>query len=314
MTAASRYDYQFDPTDQSTAARICRLIGANRQVLELGCAAGAMSAVLKHHYACEVTGVEYDPSAARAAAAHCDDVVVTSLDDAGWLERLPAGRRYDAVLAADVLEHLRDPARCLRQLHTLLPAEGSLVVSVPNIAHSGVLASLLCGDFNYVDTGLLDRTHIHFFTTATLRRMLDECGYDVLHHETADAGSWHPEFKRYWQALPAELHAWLESNPAGAAYQTIMVAQPRTGTHAGHSAPETPSDQQAGWLATWPGQPVPDAQAANQLEPGVPQAEYEALRASHAAMQTELEALWASRSWRITAPLRSLARLFGKSK
>src|SRR5690606_13372180 len=109
------------------------------------CAAGAMSAVLKTHYRCTVTGVEYDATAAAQAAPHLDRIIVASLEDPDWLAPLK-GEQFDTVLAADVLEHLHDPASCLRQLYRLLPEDGRLVVSVPNIAHGGVLASLLSGE------------------------------------------------------------------------------------------------------------------------------------------------------------------------
>src|SRR5690606_39995643 len=104
-TPASRYDYTFDPAGDSTAARICRLAGYNRRVLELGCAAGAMSAVLTRHNQCTVTGVEYDAKAAAEAALHCKTVITASLDGDQWMEPLQ-GRRFDTIIAADVLEHL----------------------------------------------------------------------------------------------------------------------------------------------------------------------------------------------------------------
>lgn len=234
-TTASRYHYSFDPDDDSTAAKVCRLIAnnlpaTNRRVLELGCAAGAMSAVLRHHYGCDVTGFEYDETAAQAARAHCNSVITGSLDTPDWPHQLPETARsgeapFGAVLAADVLEHLRNPGQCLRALHSLLPAGGTLVVSVPNIAHSGVLASLLNGEFNYQDVGLLDRTHCHFFTALSLRRLLEQNGFRVIETLSSDAGAWHPEFKAYWNTLPPVLRDWLEANPAGRAYQVILRAE-----------------------------------------------------------------------------------------
>src|SRR5690606_6236743 len=112
-SSSSRYDYSFNPDDDSTAARVCRLVGHGRQVLELGCAAGAMSAVMSRHYGCQVTGVEYDPAAAADARAHCRQVHVLSLDEPGWVSEL-SGAAFDTVVAADVLEHLRNPQACLR--------------------------------------------------------------------------------------------------------------------------------------------------------------------------------------------------------
>src|SRR5690606_15741265 len=105
------------------------------------------------------------------------------------------------------------------------PEDGRLVVSVPNIAHGGVLASLLSGEFDYCDVGLLDRTHVHFFTPASLRRMLHETGFIVTQETAAEAGAMHPEFARYWDRLPVRLREWLERGPSARAYQSIMVAR-----------------------------------------------------------------------------------------
>lgn len=229
-TSSSRYDYSFDPTDDSTASRVCRLVGSGRQVLELGCAAGAMSAVMTHHYGCRVTGVEYDPAAAAEARRHCVAVHELSLDDAGWVSGVSgtalSGAAFDTVVAADVLEHLRNPQACLRAVRELLPADGQLVVSTPSVAHSGVLAALLLNRFDYRDTGLLDRTHIHFFTVATLGEALVDAGFEVTDVQTVDTGHWHPEFAELWQQLPPAVHEWLQGNPAGKAFQVVMRAVP----------------------------------------------------------------------------------------
>lgn len=349
-STASRYDYRFDVHGESTAAQVCRLIGHDRRVLELGCAAGAMSAVLKHHYNCRVVGFEYDEKAAQAAREYCDTVITASLDTPDWSALLPPQTSFDAVLAADVFEHLHHPEQCLSIVRHLLPDHGKLVVSVPNIAHSGVMASLLCGQFNYQDVGLLDRTHVHFFTADSLARLLKQCGFRVVQQLTSDAGSWHPEFQNYWNALPAGLQAWLEANPAGKAYQVIMLAEPDPQARTTREASDTlipasvhhvesdgaiPDTQQA-WLTTWDQatqaaeqQVAALRQQLSDLEQG-----HEQLQLSHQHTVSELsetvhslqldlqaqeqrhheamQALYRSLSWRITRPLRGIKRLFSR--
>jgi 2-polyprenyl-3-methyl-5-hydroxy-6-metoxy-1,4-benzoquinol methylase len=301
----SRYDYQFDPNGESTAAKVCRLAGAGHHVLELGCAAGAMSAVLTNHYGCEVTGVEYDASAAELARRFCQRVVVGNLEQVGWHESL-AGLQFDTIVAADVLEHLRDPLQCLRHVRKMLAPEGQLVVSVPNIAHSGVLAALLANDFPYRETGLLDRTHIHFFTALTLGNTLTSAGFSVEVVDTVDTGSWHPEFKQYWDMLPATVRDWLSANPAGKPFQIIMQARP-------HDAPphytDSLRDASEQWLAQTPRfLSVPSEATDSHLRE-------EALNQRLAKTQdeltqalTRLAAIETSRSWRLTAPLRRLGQ------
>lgn len=223
MNQALKYDYAFDPNDDSTAARACRLVGHQKRVLELGCAAGAMSKVLLHHYDCRVTGIEFDPSAAEIAREFCDSVIVGDLNQPALLESLTGP--FDVVLMADVLEHLTNPANCLQAVLPYLQDDGSIVVSVPNIANGGVIAALWCDAFNYAETGLLDRTHIHFFTTSTLYAVLESHGLIIDQIEYVDAGAWHPEFAEFWEKIPAELKQALEKHPPAQAFQTVIRAR-----------------------------------------------------------------------------------------
>lgn len=218
-----KYHYHFDPTDTSTAARLCRLVGHNKIVLELGCAAGAMSQVLKEHYGCRITGIEYDAEAAELARPFCEQLHVANLDHTPASE-LVGEQRFNVVLMADVIEHLRDPQAQLQDVRGLLQPNGLLVISIPNVAHNGLIAQLLCGQFNYTATGLLDNTHIRFFTAHSLNTLLEQEGFKVLHTEGVNTDQHHPEFAQYWQALPADIHAYLEQNVHGHAYQIITVA------------------------------------------------------------------------------------------
>ncbi len=296
---ASRYDYQFDPSGDSTAARVCRLVGSGHAVLELGCAAGAMSAVMSGHYGCRVTGIEFEGPAAESARRFCVRVEQADLDQPGWAGGFQQGG-FDRIVAADVLEHLRDPLGCARQLRGLLTPEGRLIVSVPNIAHGGVLAALLLGDFTYRETGLLDRTHIHFFTASTLCRLLDEAGFAVDHLETVDTGPWHPEFSAYWDQLPPEVRDALAQNPMGRAYQVIVCARAASGAVPEDADPTAGMRaRQAEWLDAWAQALRGTAESAGAVE---------ALRAELDGSRQALAAMQASQSWKLTAPLRYLAR------
>lgn len=298
---ASRYSYHFDPDDDSTAAQVCRLAGARGgNVLELGCAAGTMTQVLSRHYGCEVTGVEYDARAAEAAKPYCARVIVADLNDPLWISAI-GDERFDTVVAADVLEHLRDPGACLRQVRNLLTVDGQAVISVPNIAHSGVLAALLNNDFPYRDTGLLDRTHTHFFTSRTLERMLAQTGFAVEAMLPINAGRWHEEFRRFWEKLPTRIVDWLAANPVGAAYQIIVRAVPATA--------EVPYIDDIGtsnreWLEQWPG--------AADLGPNDQSDDLHSRIASLMIERDEalarLAAIEQSRAWRFWKPYRWLRR------
>ncbi|MDA8208579.1 MAG: class I SAM-dependent methyltransferase, partial [Actinomycetota bacterium] len=135
-----------------------------KRVLELGCGEGRTGAAIKHRQGASVTGVELEPAVACIASDVLDEVQQADLDDFDF----PWGDAYfDCVVAADVLEHLRDPWRVLKQAHRLLSRYGVIVVGVPNAGSVEIISGLIQGRFDYQDAGLLDRTHLRFFTRAT---------------------------------------------------------------------------------------------------------------------------------------------------
>jgi GT2 family glycosyltransferase/trans-aconitate methyltransferase len=164
--------------------RLARLVPpAARCLLDLGCAAGRLGEQLKSQRPDRlVWGIEREPDIAAQAAERLDNVLVGDIEAMTTLPCPPAF--FDVILCGDVLEHLRDPAAVLRFLRPYLAPHGRLLCSVPNVAHWSVLTHLLQGQFPYEDSGLLDRTHLHFFTPASFRQTLVETGYRVLGEES----------------------------------------------------------------------------------------------------------------------------------
>jgi 2-polyprenyl-3-methyl-5-hydroxy-6-metoxy-1,4-benzoquinol methylase len=152
-------------------------IGRERNVLELGCATGYTTRLLARHLDCTVTGVEYIAEAAERARPYCRQLVIGDVEAEEVLDQLPGP--YDVILAGDVLEHLRYPDRLLRRLRPTLRPGGCWVISVPNIAHWSVRKELLMGRFNFIDRGIMDATHLRWFTRRTLASLLQESGYQV---------------------------------------------------------------------------------------------------------------------------------------
>jgi O-antigen biosynthesis protein len=159
-----------DPSDPSDSCgyygfsrpEVQRLVSRRaRRILDVGCAAGMVGAGLKARQGAEVWGIECDPRAAAAARKQLDRVVQAPVEQA--LAQLPDGH-FDSIVLADVLEHLADPAAVLAGLCQKLSPAGELVVSLPNVAHWSVLQGLLEGSWDYQDAGILDRTHLKFFT------------------------------------------------------------------------------------------------------------------------------------------------------
>jgi SAM-dependent methyltransferase len=152
------------------------------RVLDVGCATGYLAERLGAR-GCRVVGVEADPEAAAAAREHCELVVVGDVEDPAVRNELP--RDMDVVLAADVLEHLRDPWSALAGLRGHLAANGCAVVSVPNIGHWSARRELARGHFPYAEHGLFDRTHLRFFARAGARELAAAAGYRVEREEFA---------------------------------------------------------------------------------------------------------------------------------
>src|SRR5262249_22729821 len=126
-----------------------------------------------------VTGIDALPSAAEGEAL--DQYIPMDLDNAAgkFAAALP-GREFERILLLDVLEHLSRPDRLLEEAKSVLSDRGFLIVSLPNIANITVRLALLFGRFTYTERGILDRTHLRFFTRRSARRFLEENGCEVL--------------------------------------------------------------------------------------------------------------------------------------
>ncbi len=176
---SSGYDYRIDlSVENNSHTQLIRRVPKAAEVLELGCATGYMSEVLKRELGCRVTGVEYDAEAAERAREHVDELIVADVDRVGWDVPL-AGRRFDVVTCADIIEHLKNPLVFLQTLREHLKSDGKLLVSVPNSAHVAIRLELLEGRLTYEDDGLLDRTHVHFYTHASLAALLRRAGFSI---------------------------------------------------------------------------------------------------------------------------------------
>ncbi|MCU0309376.1 MAG: class I SAM-dependent methyltransferase [Acidimicrobiales bacterium] len=175
---SSRYHVEVDPSAANNAhAMSLRFVGFDRDVLEVGAGAGHVTAVLAER-GNRVTAVDVDADALQGAArhavaAHAGDLDVTPLDE------LVGANTFDAVLLGDVIEHVRDPVRVLRSARRVLRPGGSIVVSVPNVAHVDLRLHLFIGRWQYQPIGLLDATHLRFFTRTTLEEALAAAGLRI---------------------------------------------------------------------------------------------------------------------------------------
>ncbi len=154
------------------------LVGPDRRVLDVGCATGYLAGGLVQQ-GCTVTGVDNDAQALEKARVVLDRGVLADLDHVDLVGEFGEGR-FDVVVFGDVLEHLRAPGILVRAARRLLAPGGFIVVSIPNVSHGDVRLALFAGRWEYRPLGLLDDTHIRFFTRESFQRLLAECGFVAL--------------------------------------------------------------------------------------------------------------------------------------
>ncbi len=142
-------------------------------LLDLGAAGGELGEAVRDHFR-TLLGFEYNVDCVSDLRSRFDQVLVTDLER---VRRLPAA---DAVVLADVLEHLRDAGALLRLVRDSLSHEGHVFISVPNIANITVRLGLLFGVFEYRDRGILDNTHLRFYTMRTIRREIENAGFRIV--------------------------------------------------------------------------------------------------------------------------------------
>lgn len=156
-----------------------------KRVLDVGCSSGGLSASLKARQPVEVHGVEFVEQAAIQARTQLDKVWNSTIEEA--LPHLPDAY-YDCIVAADVLEHVIDPWATLLALKEKLAANGKIVVSLPNVQNWEVVSNLLEGKWDYRSEGILDRTHLHFFTRKSVEELFWNAGLRITHMGTTIRG------------------------------------------------------------------------------------------------------------------------------
>jgi 2-polyprenyl-3-methyl-5-hydroxy-6-metoxy-1,4-benzoquinol methylase len=190
-----------EPRYQGWNPNIFRLVENNMKVLDIGCAAGFLGKALKEEKKCLVVGMDIDRECIELAKTNLDEVITGDIEE---IEKLSFPEKFfDIIIFGDVLEHLRSPERALLKSKRYLSDSGYIIVSVPNIACINIRAKLLLGRFNYENVGILDKTHLRFFTLKTTINLLNECGFDAVYLECKSAfpGGRFPKIANLWKTL-----------------------------------------------------------------------------------------------------------------
>lgn len=177
-----KYDFDLNLDTINSLSIIVKSIKKDSYVLEMGPANGRLTKYLHETLNCVVDIVEIDEKSGNDAKIYASQACIGNikgdLENNEWYKEL-SGNKYDYIIFADVLEHLRMPNKVLVKCLTLLKLEGSILVSIPNIAHNSIIISLLNGKFDYTELGILDNTHVHFFTCESFVAMVKRIGYSV---------------------------------------------------------------------------------------------------------------------------------------
>lgn len=196
----------------------------NSTVLEFGPASGRLTKFLKEEKKCKVYIVEIDAEAGAIAAQYAERSYIGDIEKYVWTKEF-AGVKFDYILFADVLEHLYSPKNVLEKCYEFLKENGKIIFSVPNIAHNSIIIDLLKNKFDYQETGLLDNTHIRFWTTDIIENMLKQVKLNVVKKGATYTQVGLNEFKNSYEDLKLnEISPYdLKTRYGGEVYQYYYV-------------------------------------------------------------------------------------------
>lgn len=338
VTPGEALKYHVDYADVDPASvlgQIMTLIRPQSRVLELGCATGSMTRVLRNQLGCRIDAIELDAVAAEQARPYCERLLIADLETLDWQDAFFRDQTYDHVVIADVLEHLHDPGRVLAAVQAVLNKAGSIIISTPNIAYAGVQAALQAGWFPYRSTGLLDSGHVHFFTRPELEALILLHGLVPREQRAVRWGPEDSEFGSYWKSLDLPTRQQLLRATDANVYQWIVSAERATLELMRHyltarfdgSLDGSPTrDQLAQLQAALEGARDHSRLLIDLLDAEVNrrkalESQAATWRGASELAERRLHDVLHSRSWRLTAPLRratawaqSLVRLRGPVK
>ena len=225
-TPMGKYDFVLDMESANSNAAILKNISPYTRVLELGCAHGRMTKYLKENLNCHVTIAEIDEDAGKVASQWAEK---SYIGDAGNIEKssffMDMDKRgennFDYIIFADVLEHLRYLESVLEIAKHLLSPAGSIWISIPNVSHNAVLLDLWNDKFEYRELGLLDNTHLKFFTAQSLGKMVQDCNLKIVNAINLKNVVQNTEFNNSYDDVPPTVALLMKRREYGEVYQFV---------------------------------------------------------------------------------------------
>lgn len=224
----NKYDFGYKLIEGSTIEWAYSQISSGSVVLELGPSNGNLIYHLTSEKGCIADIVEIDEEAGTQAARYARNSCLGekdgNLEKDIWFQKLQ-GNEYDYIIILDVLEHIRNAEKMLDKLRGLLKPEGIIFLSIPNIAHNAVIMNLMLNKFEYTPVGLLDDTHVHFYTYNSIKQMLNTVGLITIEEKVIQEDVGKNEIAVDYGVLPSNVEAYLKTRAMGTAYQFLLTIQ-----------------------------------------------------------------------------------------
>lgn len=219
-----KYDFKLDMYDENTITWIANRVEKGSYVLEFGSANGRLTRYLSVDKGCCVDIVEIDEESGREAAQYADKAFLGEkhgdIEKYEWIE---IGKKYDYVIFADVLEHLVHAQDVLDRCKTVLKENGKVLVSVPNVSHNSVIIDLMNDKFHYNPTGIMDNTHVRFFTRQSFADMAQQIGLTIVEEKAKYIRVGETEIQNSYTDVSKEVFKELIARPQGNIYQYMFV-------------------------------------------------------------------------------------------
>lgn len=215
-----KYNFKLDLGNRNSLSVLISRVKQGSTVLEFGPANGRMTKYLKEVLNCKVYAVEFNKEAAKDAAQYTEKIVVDNIENYSWKKEFK-DIQFDCITFADILEHLYYPERVMGGVRAFLKESGSILVSIPNVSHNSIIIDLLKNEFNYHPIGLLDSTHIRFFTKKTFDDLIRHNGYFIRYVSALYLRPEDTEFENSYDELPEEIANYLSKLNFGEAYQFV---------------------------------------------------------------------------------------------
>jgi len=209
-------------TPNRTWSALANQIPQNSRVLEFGSASGYMTKYLNEELNCKVHIAEIDPNAAKLASVYAEDYFVGDIETYNW-EKQWGNVKFDVIMFADVLEHLKDPQKMLRITKKYLAPKGIILASLPNICHNSIIIELWNNRFNYRKTGLLDQTHLRFFSEESAKELFSSNDLEISLLQRMIIK--HTEFKNSLNDIPWIMRRSFKNRKHANVYQFVITAK-----------------------------------------------------------------------------------------